>query len=151
MGRIGHCSRSGALLKLCIVLPDGILGNPDDEHIRIWLLKHCEVLALVDMPVELFLPKVGIQTPFVFLRRKSTYEMNQESLSGEPSSYPILWQLLRRLVRTAVGTACTSATVMDACWSTSGVSMEPIITISAETQRSSILNPTSTNMVAWQM
>lgn len=71
--------------KVCIVLPDGILGNPDDEYIRVWLLKHCEVLALVDMPVELFLPKVGIQTHLVFLRRKSTDEMNQDSLSGEPA------------------------------------------------------------------
>ena len=71
--------------KLCIVLPDGLLGNPDDEYIRVWLLKHCEVLALVDMPVELFLPKVGMQTHLVFLRRKSTEEMNEESLSGKPA------------------------------------------------------------------
>jgi len=83
--------------KLCIVLPDGILGNPDDEYIRVWLLKHCEVLALVDMPVELFLPKVGIQTHLVFLRRKSTDEMNQESLSGEPASYPIFMAVAKKV------------------------------------------------------
>jgi type I restriction enzyme M protein len=83
--------------KLCIVLPDGILGNPDDEYIRVWLLKHCEVLALVDMPVELFLPKVGIQTHLVFLRRKSTDEMNQESLSGEPPSYPIFMAVAKKV------------------------------------------------------
>lgn len=83
--------------KLCIVLPDGILGNPDDEYIRVWLLKHCEVLALVDMPVELFLPKVGIQTHLVFLRRKSTEEMNEESLSGEPASYPIFMAVAKKV------------------------------------------------------
>lgn len=83
--------------KLCIVLPDGILGNPDDEYIRVWLLKHCEVLALVDMPVELFLPKVGIQTHLVFLRRKSTEEMNQESLSGKPLEYPIFMAIVKKV------------------------------------------------------
>ncbi|MGD9685482.1 MAG: restriction endonuclease subunit M [Desulfobacter sp.] len=83
--------------KLCIVLPDGILGNPDDEYIRYWLLKHCEVLALVDMPVELFLPKVGMQTHLVFLRRKSTDEMNQESLSGKPTDYPIFMAIAKKV------------------------------------------------------
>lgn len=83
--------------KLCIVLPDGILGNPDDEYIRYWLLKQCEVLALVDMPVELFLPKVGMQTHLVFLRRKSTDEMNQESLSGAPKDYPIFMAIAKKV------------------------------------------------------
>ena len=83
--------------KLCIVVPDGLLGNPDDEYIRYWLLKHCEVLALVDMPVELFLPKVGMQTHLVFLRRKSTDEMNQESLSGKPKDYPIFMAIAKKV------------------------------------------------------
>lgn len=83
--------------KLCIVLPDGLLGNPDDEYIRYWLLKHCEVLALVDMPVELFLPKVGMQTHLVFLRRKSTDEMNQESLSGKSIDYPIFMAIAKKV------------------------------------------------------
>ena len=83
--------------KLCIVLPDGLLGNPDDECIRYWLLKHCEVLALVDMPVELFLPKVGMQTHLMFLRRKSTDEMNQESLSGKTKDYPIFMAIAKKV------------------------------------------------------
>ena len=83
--------------KLCIVLPDGLLGNPDDEYIRVWMLRHCELLALVDMPVELFLPKVSIQTHLVFLRRKSTEEMNEESLSGQPSDYPIFMALAKKV------------------------------------------------------
>lgn len=83
--------------KLCIVVPDGLLGNPDDEYIRYWLLKHCEVLALVDMPVELFLPKVGMQTHLVFLRRKSTEEMNEESLSGQPRDYSIFMAIAKKV------------------------------------------------------
>lgn len=83
--------------KLCIVVPDGLLGNPDDEYIRVWLLRHCEVLALVDMPVELFLPKVGMQTHLLFLRRKSTNEMNEESLSGKASDYPIFMAIAKKV------------------------------------------------------
>ncbi|MBF0631092.1 MAG: N-6 DNA methylase [Magnetococcales bacterium] len=83
--------------KLGIVLPDGILGNPDDEYIRVWLLRHCEILALVDMPVELFLPKVGIQTHLVFVRRKSTEEMNRESLGGKANDYPIFMAIAKKV------------------------------------------------------
>ena len=36
-------------------MPDGILGNPGDEYIRWWLLRHCWVLASVDLPVEVFI------------------------------------------------------------------------------------------------
>ncbi len=83
--------------KLCIVLPDGLLGNPDDEYIRYWVLRNCEVLALVDMPVELFLPKVGMQTHLVFLRRKNSEEMNRESLSGKSGDYAIFMAIAKRV------------------------------------------------------
>jgi type I restriction enzyme M protein len=83
--------------RACIVLPNGILGNPDDEYIRAWILRHCQVLALVGMPVELFLPKVGIQTHLVFLRRKSTDEMNQESISGKPRDYEIFMAIAKKV------------------------------------------------------
>lgn len=83
--------------KACIVLPNGILGNPDDEYIRQWLLKHCQILALVAMPVELFLPKVGIQTHLIFLRRKSTDEMNQESIAGKPKDYDIFMAIAKKV------------------------------------------------------
>jgi len=83
--------------KLCIVLPDGLLGNPDDEYIRYWVLRNCTVLALVDMPVELFLPKVGMQTHLVFLRRKSSEEMNRESLSGKTPDYPIFMAIAKKV------------------------------------------------------
>ena len=51
----------------------------------------------MDMPVELFLPKVGMQTHLVFLRRKSTEEMNEESLSGKPKDYPIFMAIAKKV------------------------------------------------------
>lgn len=36
--------------RIAILLPDGLLGNPGDEYVRAWILRHCEVLASVDLP-----------------------------------------------------------------------------------------------------
>jgi len=60
--------------KLAIVLPDGILGNPDSESIRYWILRHFKLLASVDLPVEIFLPQVGVQASLLFLQKKTEEE-----------------------------------------------------------------------------
>lgn len=67
--------------RVGILLPDGLLGNPSDEYVRWWILRHCEVLASVDLPVEPF--KVTVKeyglTPalpsFLVLRRRSQEEL----------------------------------------------------------------------------
>lgn len=74
--------------KVAIVLPDGILGNPDAEYIRAWILAHCQVLASVDLPVEAFLPQVGVQASLLFLRRKSREEIDAEAI-GQMEDYPV--------------------------------------------------------------
>lgn len=69
--------------RVGILLPDGVLGNPGDEYIRWWILRHCEVLASVDLPIEPF--KVTVKeyglTPalpsLLILRRRSQLELNQ--------------------------------------------------------------------------
>lgn len=60
--------------RMAIVLPDGILGNPDTEYVRHWILYNCDVLASIDLPIEAFLPQVGVQASLVFLRKKSEEE-----------------------------------------------------------------------------
>ena len=70
--------------RVAIVLPDGILGNPDAASIRYWILSHCQVLASVDLPVEAFLPQVGVQASLLFLRRKSPEEIDAEALGQRP-------------------------------------------------------------------
>src|SRR5437773_2105095 len=75
--------------KLGIVVPDGILGNPDYEYIRYWILANCQVLASVDLPVETFLPRTGTQTSVLVLRRKSEQEKLAASLSDQPDDYAI--------------------------------------------------------------
>lgn len=60
--------------KMAIVLPDGILGNPNTEGVRLWILRHFRLLASVDLPVETFLPQVGVQASLLFLQKKTESE-----------------------------------------------------------------------------
>ena len=60
--------------KMAIVLPDGILGNPNTESVRKWILEHFKLIASIDLPVETFLPQVGVQASLLFLQKKTALE-----------------------------------------------------------------------------
>ena len=72
--------------RMGIVLPDGILGNPDLEYVRAWILKHARVLASIDLPVEAFLPQVGVQASLVFLEKRPRADV----AAGMDPDYPIV-------------------------------------------------------------
>lgn len=67
--------------RVGILLPDGLLGNPSDEYVRWWILRHCEVLASIDLPVEPFkvtVKEYGLSPAlpsFLLLRRRSKDEL----------------------------------------------------------------------------
>ena len=60
--------------KMGIVLPDGILGNPNTEYVRAWILDNFKILASIDLAVEAFLPQVGVQASLLFLQKKNDEE-----------------------------------------------------------------------------
>jgi type I restriction enzyme M protein len=76
--------------RMGIVLPNGILGNPGDEHIRRWILKECWILGCVEVPVEAFIVEanVGILTSLLFLKKKTDQEKSAEAM-GHKTEYPI--------------------------------------------------------------
>jgi type I restriction enzyme M protein len=76
--------------RMGIVLPNGILGNPGDEYIRRWILRHCWLMACVEVPVEAFIVEanVGILTSLVFLKKKTEAEMDAEA-QGHAKEYSI--------------------------------------------------------------
>ena len=55
---------------MAIVLPDGILGNPNMEAVRLWILKNFKLIASVDLPVETFLPQVEFKLHYSSYRKK---------------------------------------------------------------------------------
>jgi len=71
--------------RMGIVVPDGILGNPDNEPIRAWILEHAKVLASIDLPVEAFLPQVGVQASLLFLEKREEAEVS----AATEVDYPI--------------------------------------------------------------
>ena len=84
--------------RMGIVLPDGILGNPGDEYIRWWLLRHCWVLGSVDLPVEVFIVEanVNILTSLLFLKKKSSAEVQAEDL-GSKSEYQVFMAVAEKV------------------------------------------------------
>jgi type I restriction enzyme M protein len=83
--------------RMGIVLPNGILGNPGDEYIRRWILRHCWMLACVEVPVEAFIVEanVGILTSLLFLKKKTENEMDAEA-QGHVKEYPIFMAVAER-------------------------------------------------------
>lgn len=55
--------------RMGIVLPDGILGNQRDSYIRQWIESKAEILAVVDCPVETFMPHTGTKTSVIIMRK----------------------------------------------------------------------------------
>jgi type I restriction enzyme M protein len=84
--------------RMGIVLPNGILGNPGDVYIRQWILRHCWVLASVDLPVETFIVEanVNILTSLLFLKKKSQTEIQAEDL-GKKADYPVFMAVAEKV------------------------------------------------------
>lgn len=84
--------------RMGIVLPDGILGNPGDEYIRYWILRHCWVLASIDLPVECFIVEanVNILTSLLFLKKKSQQEIQAADL-GQKQDYPVFMAVAEKV------------------------------------------------------
>ena len=84
--------------RMGIVLPDGILGNSGDEYIRWWILRHCWVLASVDLPVEVFIVEanVNILTSLLFLKKKTQQELKAEDL-GNSEDYPVFMAVAEKV------------------------------------------------------
>ena len=80
--------------KMAIVLPDGILGNPNQLETRKWILKHFKLLASVDLPVEAFLPQVGVQASLLFLQKKTAQE---QLLSYEDDNYDVFMAIVEKV------------------------------------------------------
>lgn len=81
--------------KVAIVLPDGILGNPNTLPVREWILDKFKILASVDLAVEAFLPQVGVQASLLFLQRKTEVERQLAQDSAE--DYEVFMAIAEKL------------------------------------------------------
>ena len=60
--------------KLGIVLPDGILGNDKLGYIREYLINKARILAIIDVPIETFMPHTSTKTSVIILQKNKENE-----------------------------------------------------------------------------
>lgn len=79
--------------RMAIVLPDGILGSPGLGYVREWILRHCRILASIDLHGDAFEPRVHIQTSVLVLERKADDLIAVERAAGQMNDYPVFMAL----------------------------------------------------------
>ncbi|MFV0390594.1 MAG: class I SAM-dependent DNA methyltransferase [Paludibacteraceae bacterium] len=55
--------------KMAIVLPDGVFGNETENYVRNWILQNAKIIAIIDIPLETFLPHTGTKTSVLILQK----------------------------------------------------------------------------------
>ncbi len=82
--------------KMGIVLPDGILTNSSLQYVRDFIMKRCEILAVVSLPQFAFSHYgAGVKSSLVFVRRKGENE--------KTGNYPIFMAMADRIGYDATG------------------------------------------------
>ena len=67
--------------RMAIVLPDGIYGNDNLSYIRKYLLEKGRLLAVIDVPIETFMPNTSTKTSIMIFQKLSQNKV--------PKNYPI--------------------------------------------------------------
>lgn len=67
--------------RMAIVLPDGIFGNSKLGYIRKFLFKYTRIVAIIDIPVETFMPNTSSKTSILVLQKLKPEDI--------PDDYPI--------------------------------------------------------------
>lgn len=81
--------------KMAIVLPDGILGNPNMVKVREWILNKFKILASIDLAVEAFMPQVGVQASLLFLEKKT--ELSRQLAQESDEDYEVFMAIAEKL------------------------------------------------------
>ncbi|ARV63277.1 restriction endonuclease subunit M [Nostocales cyanobacterium HT-58-2] len=66
--------------RMGIVLPDVILGAPGLLYVRHWIIKHCRIVASIDLHPDTFQPRNGTQTSVLILQKKTEGEINRGTM-----------------------------------------------------------------------
>jgi len=67
--------------RMAIVLPDGIYGNDNLSYIRKFLLDKGRLLAIIDVPIETFMPNTSTKTSIMVFQKLKSNKI--------PKEYPI--------------------------------------------------------------
>lgn len=69
--------------RMAIILPDNIFGSKDNEALRRWIYDTCQVVGVVGIPRNAFMPHTAIKTSILFLeKRKQKRKCSEEVFFG---------------------------------------------------------------------
>lgn len=90
--------------RMAIVLPDGLLQNISNSHIRLWMRSQAQVLGVVSIPQEAFIPYgTGIKTSLLLLQKMPASDQSACFMARmEKMGYDVKGQVIYR--RDAHGT-----------------------------------------------
>ena len=63
--------------RMAVILPDGIYGNDGLGYIRNWLLKQGRLVAIIDLPIETFMPNNSTKTKIMIFQKFTTNQNNK--------------------------------------------------------------------------
>ena len=63
--------------RMAIVLPDGIFGNETESYVRNWILQNARIIAIIDVPLETFLPHTGTKTSILVLQKVDKSQLSE--------------------------------------------------------------------------
>ena len=69
--------------RMGIVLPDAILGAPGLIYVRHWIMKHCRIVASIDLHPDTFQPFTGVKTSILILQKLFIEEINRGLIDYE--------------------------------------------------------------------
>ena len=69
---------------MAIVVPDGMLGNISQGYVRSHIKSVADVVAIVDLPLETFLPSTSTKTSLLVLRKKCAGEKQERVFLSVP-------------------------------------------------------------------
>ena len=67
--------------RMAIVLPDGIYGNESLGYVRKWIMNKFRLVAVIDIPLETFMPNTGTKTSILIAQKLRKEEI--------PADYPV--------------------------------------------------------------
>ncbi|MFT4210748.1 MAG: N-6 DNA methylase [Microbacterium sp.] len=81
--------------RMAMVIPNGILNNPGMAYVRSWIVRHAQILAVVDMQRDLFQPGNDTQTSMVLMRRLDATEVQEAEARG--LDYPLFMAVAEKI------------------------------------------------------
>lgn len=62
--------------RLAVVLPESVFDTAENQYIRLFILKHFNIDAIVSLPLEAFAPFTTTKTSLLFARKKTAPELD---------------------------------------------------------------------------